>query len=324
MLLGESPFAVQVRADVSGLRTLFVTVFFSSIGALGDPGWMLANWHMVSGAVVAIILGKSLITWRALRLFGAGSVSALAAGVCLGQIGEFSFVIAEIARRELLTHDVFLLIVSSTIVTMLLTPYLVAVAPRAAGRLLGSRGSSSAGVSRAHRTTARGQVLVIGFGPAGRVVGEQLREQGAYTVVLDLNPHIVANARQLGFTAFLGDGQHEDVLVHAGVRVATAIVVTVPVPSVAIDIVRVVRSIAPNSVIVARSRFNRYCSELGDAGADVVLDEETHIGKRMSQSVRELLWPDDTSAGDRAGPDRALPVSSEATPSVGEERDGET
>ena len=297
MLLGESPFAIQVRADVSGIRTLFVTVFFSSIGALGDPGWMLSNWHILSGVVVAIIFGKSLIAWGALRLFGAGSVSALAAGICLGQIGEFSFIIAEIARGELLTDDVFLLIISATILTMLLTPYLVAAAPRLAGHLLASRGSSGAVSSGADRSSAQSQVLVVGFGPAGRVVGEYVREEGADAVVLDLNPQIVASARQLGFTAVLGDGQHEDVLLHAGVRVAKAVVVTVPAPSMAIEIVRLVRSIAPDAVIVARSRFNRYCGEFGDAGAHVVLDEETHVGIKMSQSVRELLWPDDASAG---------------------------
>jgi CPA2 family monovalent cation:H+ antiporter-2 len=297
MVLGESPFAIQVRADLSGIRTLFVTVFFSSIGALADPGWMLSNWQILSGVVIAILLGKSLLAWGALRLFGAGSVSALAAGICLGQIGEFSFVIAAIARRELLTHEVFLLFVSATILTMLLTPYLVAAAPTVAGHLLGSRRSSRAVSSGADRSSAQSQVLIVGFGPAGRVVGEQLREEGAHVVVLDLNPHIVASARQLGFTAFLGDGQHEDVLLHAGVRVADAVVVTVPAPSVAIDIVRLARFIAPDSVIVARSRFNRYCSELGDAGAHDVLDEETHVGIRMSQSVRKLLWPNDACHG---------------------------
>jgi CPA2 family monovalent cation:H+ antiporter-2 len=133
MMLAESPFAAQVRADVSALRTLFVTVFFSSIGALGDPGWMLANWKLLLPAVLAIILTKSLIAWGALRLFGAGAVSALAAGICIGQIGEFSFIMIEIARGTLISHDVFLLLVSSTLLTMLLTPYLVAVAPKVSG-----------------------------------------------------------------------------------------------------------------------------------------------------------------------------------------------
>jgi len=293
MLLGESPFSAQVRADVSGLRTLFVTVFFSSIGALGDPGWMLANWTILLPAVLAIVCCKSLLAWGSLRLFGAGAVSALAAGICIAQIGEFSFILIEIARGTLLSHDVFLLLVSATFLTMLLTPYLVAVAPRLAGYVLRPRGDPAASGGAPPPATPN-QVLIIGFGPAGQVVAERIREGGCRVVVLDVNPHGVAGARQLGFTAYLGDAQHEDILLRAGVRNAKAVVITVPAPAVAIDIVRLVRIVAPTAVIVARARYNRYFSELGDAGGHVVHDEESHVGARMATSVLEMLRPADT------------------------------
>jgi len=298
MLLAESPFAAQVRADVSALRTLFVTVFFSSIGALGDPGWMLANWQIILPTVVALILGKSIIAWGALHLFGVGAVCALATGICLGQIGEFSFIMIEIARGSLISHDLFLLLVSSTLLTMLLTPYLVAVAPKVSGYLLRTRGKGMAASNGLTRASPQGQTLVVGFGPAGRVVAEQVREGGCHVAVLELNPHEVTNARRRGFTAFLGDGRHEDILLHAGVRNARAVVVTVPAPAIAIDVVRLVRIVAPDAVIVARSRYNRYCSELGDAGAHVVHDEETHVGIRMSTSVLEMLCLPESGDGE--------------------------
>jgi CPA2 family monovalent cation:H+ antiporter-2 len=302
MFLGGSPFSVQVRADLSALRTLFVTVFFSSIGAFGDPGWMLAHWQILLPTVLAIIFGKSLMAWGALRLFGAGTVSALAAGICLGQIGEFSFIMIEIARGKLLSHDVFLLLVSSTFLTMLLTPYLIAAAPRVAGYVLRSRVDTTS-PSGDERSSPRDQVLIVGFGPAGRVVGEQVCAGGGAVVVLDLNPRSVADAHQLGFTAFVGDGQNQDVLLRAGVRHARVVVVTVPAPAAAIDIVRLVRIVSPGAVIVARSRYNRYYRELRDAGAHDVHDEETHVGIRMSTSVLELIGP---SAGAEEANRRAL------------------
>lgn len=148
------------------------------------------------------------------------------------------------------------------------------------------------------------QVLAIGFGPAGRVVCDQVREGGGHVVLLDLNPHGVATARRLGFTAFLGDGQHEDILLHAGARDAKVVVVTVPAPAVAVDIVRVVRTIAPEAVIVARARYNCYHSELVDAGAHVAHAEETHLGIQLSTSVLEALGSAD--ALDEANPSDAL------------------
>jgi CPA2 family monovalent cation:H+ antiporter-2 len=302
ILLAASPFAAQVRADLSALRTLFVTVFFSSIGALGDPGWMLANWHLLMPVVCAIIVTKSLVAWGALRMFGAGAAGALAAGICLGQIGEFSFILIEIARGTLISHEVFLLLVSSTLVTMLLTPYLVAAAPKLAGFLLRSRAQSAVELAAVTGPASQPDVLVIGFGPAGRVVAEQVRERGSRVLVLDLNPHGVSSARRLGFAAVLGDGQHEEILLRAGVREARCVVVTVPAPTVAIDTVRLVRIIAPGSAVVVRSRYNRYCSELGDAGAHVVLDEETHVGIQMSVSVLKTLGADGAAdAGHQPG-----------------------
>ena len=287
IMLGGSSFAAQVRADVSGLRTLFVTVFFSSIGALGDPAWMLANWQILLPTVIAIVVCKSAVTWGSLRLFGAGAVSALAAGICIAQIGEFSFIMAEIARGTLLTDHVFQLLVSSTVLTMLITPYLVAAAAKVAGGLRRARGAALSTPSS--RASPPNLVLVIGFGPAGRVVAERVREGGGHVVILDLNRRGVADARRLGFTAFLGDGQHEDILLHAGVRDAMAVVVTVPEPAVAVGIVRLLRIVAPGSVIVARSRYNRYYSEFVNAGAHVAHDEETQVGTQLSASVLEVL-----------------------------------
>ena len=130
---------------------------------------------------------------------------------------------------------------------------------------------------------------MIGFGPAGRVVAEQMRDEGAAVLVLDLNPHLVSEARRLGFDAHLGDAQHEDVLSHVNARTADVIVVTVPGPAVVIQVVQLLRGLAPDAFVVARARYNRYFPEIVDAGASVAHDEETHVGLRMAESVRDLL-----------------------------------
>ena len=143
---------------------------------------------------------------------------------------------------------------------------------------------------------------MIGFGPTGRVVAEQMRKDHAEIAGLDLNPHRVAEARRLGFDAFLGDGQHEDVLRHLHVRTATVIAVTVPAPRVTIQFVRLLRGVAPEAFVVARSRYNRSLPRVEDAGATIVLDEETNVGLRMAESMKELFSSRENSvdAGDEA------------------------
>ena len=137
MILAESPFATQIRADIGSIRTLLVTLFFSSIGMLGDPAWFVSNLPAVLGLVAAIVVGKSVLIWGVLRVFGLTHRNALAAGICLGQVGEFSFVLAAVGRGTVISEEVFTLIISTTIVTLFLTPYLVARGPAVAGVIVG-------------------------------------------------------------------------------------------------------------------------------------------------------------------------------------------
>ena len=71
MLLAESPFAIQVRADVSSLKTLLLTLFFTAIGMLSDPVWIASNAVLVATVVAGVVLFKAAIVFGALRLFGA-------------------------------------------------------------------------------------------------------------------------------------------------------------------------------------------------------------------------------------------------------------
>jgi len=84
LLLGGSPFATQIRVDITSLRTLLVTLFFSSIGALANPIWMLDHLAWVILVVVAVVLGKTMIIWIIMRLFHQTHALALATGFLSG------------------------------------------------------------------------------------------------------------------------------------------------------------------------------------------------------------------------------------------------
>ncbi|MHC4448263.1 MAG: cation:proton antiporter domain-containing protein, partial [Planctomycetota bacterium] len=98
LLLGGSPFAAQIRADIASLRTVLMTLFFSAIGMLGDLQWIAQHWMAVAGLVAAIVLGKSAVVWVVLRSFRQTHRHALHTGLCLAQVGEFSFVLAVVAH----------------------------------------------------------------------------------------------------------------------------------------------------------------------------------------------------------------------------------
>jgi CPA2 family monovalent cation:H+ antiporter-2 len=303
MLMAESPYATQIRADVSSLRTLLITLFFSSIGMLGDPVWALTHWLSITLLVIAIVAGKTIIIWIIMRLLGLIHRHAIATGLCLAQVGEFSFVLAEIARRHIsadgtvtgiLAEQQFMLVITATIVTLFLTPYLVALAPRLANRT--AEGLErlrlvrpTAAPESLEREPMRNHVLIIGFGPSGSAVGDAMVRHADRVIVVDLNARLVRAAQRLGFRAHIGDARHGDVLEHLHLTEAAAIVITVPDPEGARAIIHHVRHLAPSVPILVRSRYHVHRFELELAGAEVVIDEEAVMGRSLAHALRRYL-----------------------------------
>ena len=302
ILLSESPFATQIRADISPLRTLFVTLFFSSIGMLGNPAWALEHWALITAVVAAIVLGKAVVLGCVSYLFRCSPGHAIATGVCLAQVGEFSFVLAEVARREqVIDSELFELVITVTIGTLFLTPYLVAAAPKIASiaaRLLTRQRQPQNRSDEMFEQPAgkSGHIVIVGFGPAGQRVAETLmRRWKSLIVVVELNTKNSDVAKTYGLQTIIGDATRTEVLEHLRVESAGAVVITVPDPTTARKVVELVRSLAPDTAIIARARYHIHRWQLLLAGAHEVVDEEEEVGRRIALEVRRKL----RSAGDK-------------------------
>ena len=288
VLLGSSPFAAQVRAEVAPLKTLLLTLFFAAVGLAGDPGWAWANAGMVSGAVAAIVCGKALAAALVCRAVGMPSAVALAAGLCLAQIGEFSFVIAEVARAGgLLDGTAHRLIVTATIGSLALSPFLVSAARRIA-RMRPQPGAMRSEDADAGADAPR--VVLVGYGPAGRRAFERLRALGCGNVdVIESNPALAAVAVTDGARTHVGDAGRLDVLEHVGIRGADVVAVTTADLDAVRHVTALVRSIAPRTRIVARARYAATVQDMAVAGADRVVDEESIVGERIADDVAPML-----------------------------------
>lgn len=303
MLLAESPFATRIRADITPFRTLLVTLFFCSIGMLADPGWVARNWVLLAGVTVAVVVGKSAVTSGVVRLFDIPVGLSLATGLVLAQVGEFSLVIAALARQSaLMGSGDFDLIVATMMTTLFLTPALTAAAPRVARRVgTGFRagvaisrqardGLESRGVGVAETGKPGGHMVLVGFGPAGRSVAERVMADGHREIVVaDLTRQGADTARSWGLRALIGDAGRIEVLERLHVASAACVVITVPDPWTARHIVIQVRAIAPHVPIVVRVRYHVHRWQLLMAGADAVADEEEVVGLRIAEEVRPHL-----------------------------------
>lgn len=300
MLLAESPFATQVRAGVSGLKAVFLVLFFSSVGMYADPAWIASNARLVGAGIVVVVVGKTLITTGVLRIFGAAPVHAAAAGIALGQVGEFSFVLATVAAGAgLLEGDLFSLVLSVTLGTLFMASYQVVFATPVARRLcavFARRGAAGAFEDAPHSHGER-PVLIVGYGPAGMRVARALMAESIPVEVLDLNASSLERARAEGMHAHVGDAAQPEVLEHAGVRSMRAVVVTVPDTRAAASVIERVRVLAPDVPIIARARYNLHIPELKRSGADIVVDEEGEVGSRLAEQTLANIDPLNPPAG---------------------------
>lgn len=308
MLLAESPFASQIRSDVGSLRTLFVTLFFTSVGMLADPAWFLANWIEVVAWLAVVFLGKTLIIFGIGVIFKMSPVYALAAGITLAQIGEFSFVLASEARSGgLINEHVFSLAVSVTILSMFLAPYMVAFARPAARWAIGRFAPgmrSRLGSLDEPAQRQEGGVYIVGFGPAGRKVAKALLELGIQPYVIELNPRSIKAALRMGLKVHLGDASLPDIITHAGIQGACVIVVTVPDPRTAKRILQNIHALSPSSSVIVRSRYHIATPELWELGAAFAVDEENVVGRELARQVVQFLKEADPATSTCALPSK--------------------
>lgn len=290
MLLADNRFADQLRADVMPLRTLFVTLFFVSVGLLADLQWIGAHLGWVLLASVAVIAGKILITHISLRAFLPGIVDSLATAITLAQVGEFSFVLAGIARTGgSISEPVFQGVVAVSLVTLLITPFMVPRAPKlarsVAKRLMPLRALAKR--EREQQATMRlsGHILVIGYGESGEAAVKVLRELGHRPVVLDMGPREVTKAEQCGHPSFIGDARSADILEHVHLSEALGVIVSIPDFGASRVVVGQCKRLAPHVPVIARARYHQFAAELDVAGADIVADEEILVGAALAHRL---------------------------------------
>lgn len=299
MLLGSSPFATQIRADVASLRVLLLTLFFSSAGMVADPHWMWANWPLVLVATLFVTLGKLAVVWAIFRWLGQSTRVAAATGFCLAQVGEFAFVLGTMGKTSgVVSNELYALVISTVIASFMVSAFMV---PSAVWF-----GDWMAKWFDPHVRDLQGEpgsewvpdVVLIGFGPAGQASSQALLDRDLRVTVIDLNHEGIKLAKQQGFHGEIGDATQIDVLEHAQVPLCKAVIITVSHYQSALTILDNVRQIAPHAYVLVRSRYKLYTDEFARRGVVVVGDEEEVIqalGANIVDWIESSRLPNETS-----------------------------
>ena len=229
MVLSESDYGHQALADIIPLRDLFGLLFFTSVGMLLDPAFLWSHLGQILGIVLAVGLGKGVVFAGVARLFGYGNVVPLAVGLGLFQVGEFAFVLAKVGvDTGSITGELYSLILSVAIVTMMLTPLVSGQTARLYTLKRRWFRHEPLEATNLPQAALRGHVVIAGVGRVGFRVAQVMQRMGTPFVVVDLDHRRFEKARDAGMPAVYGDASQERVLEAAGVGDAAMLVVTAP------------------------------------------------------------------------------------------------
>ena len=314
LALGGGEHAKPLQASIRPLMGLMAVIFFTAMGVLFDPVYVINHLPLVIGTLLVATALKALLAGAALRFAGLPVLSALGGGLMLANIGEFSFVLAATAfGQDKALADLYRLVVAVTCLSLLFTPLLMALAARLLPK------SSALGI-----TATGDSVVIAGLGPVGNTVVTTLRELGYPLLLVDRNPHLLESWQgQPGITTHQGRIEDmDDWLPRLGHRPAL-VVLTFPIPDASALVARRLIALDPSLMIVARSPFQSQEAILHAAGVREVICDERETAKallpvliraihdrtedrhrldRTRQTLRSLERHSETEPGDQQPP----------------------
>jgi CPA2 family monovalent cation:H+ antiporter-2 len=290
LIINGSDYAHETLARLLPLRDVFVALFFVTIGALIDPANLLANVPLLATMVAMIVVGKLVLRTVVVWLFRESFWTALLVGVGLTQIGEFSFVLVQVARTAgHVGPEIYNATLAASLVTILINALLVRTVPDWIARYRGvEERAAPTGVERA----VTEHVVLCGFGRVGSAVGEALETFGIRFVVIERDPDIVRGLRSRGVPCLFGDAAQPRILEEAGSGRASLVVVALPEMDRAQLAVRGVRALSPQVPILARAHSASGREGLADSGATEVIQPELEAAATLIRhALRELALP---------------------------------
>jgi CPA2 family monovalent cation:H+ antiporter-2 len=294
VLLAETEFKHEVELMIEPFKGLLMGLFFMTVGMGMDLRQVAAAPLWIACAVVGLVAIKALVVTLLLRIGGLGWGRAVEGGLLLGQGGEFAFIVlVQATAANLVEAQLAQLVTLAVGLSMFITPPLARL-----GTAIGKRATTvaerdTAAADYDKLESARGRIIIAGFGRVGRQLAKLLGDQGIAYVAFETDVRLVARLRAEGFPVYYGDASRADLLHKVDAGAAPAIVLTMDHPASALHAVRGIRRQFPDVRLYARSRDEKHAVELTMAGATIVVPETLEASLQLSASVLEAMGMND-------------------------------
>lgn len=290
LLLARSPYSMSVISGILPYRDVFMSLFFISVGMMLNLGYFGEHFILIILGTAIFIIIKTLLSLPAVLIQGYPLKVAITTSMFLAQVGEFSFVLAaQGLAAGLFNMDNYQTFLAVSVLTMMLTPGMIALAPKVAEKVTHQRMPDTP--TKPDKNDIEDHLVIIGFGISGKHLAQVAKESGIPYKILEMNPETVNRYHDKEPISH-GDASQPVVLEHLGVPKARAMAIVISDPAAVRNITVEARKLNPNLYIVARTRFVTEIAPLHKLGAnDVVAEEFESSIEVFSHILSQYLIP---------------------------------
>ncbi|KAB2904853.1 MAG: sodium:proton exchanger [Anaerolineae bacterium] len=304
VVVSESALGHQAGAEVLPFQQIFAVLFFVSVGMLVNPAYLLANAGPVLVLTGFIVLGKSLVTALLGFIFPHPARTILVVAAGLSQIGEFSFIVGRAGLAlNLLNQEQYSLILAGALLSIMVNPLMFRAVPHIEKLLqrapsIWRRLNHQREINLAVAEKLAGHVVVLGYGRVGQYIVNVLGHLNIPRLVVEMDAAKVAELERADVPVLMGDAANSELLNHAGLEHARALVVTLPEEAAAEIVVSTVHKLRPTLPIIVRASTQSGVSRLVQLGAHDVIHPELeggleimrHTLLRLNFAPNEVQW----------------------------------
>jgi CPA2 family monovalent cation:H+ antiporter-2 len=289
LMISEVEYADQTLTYVEPIRDIFASLFFAAVGMLIDPLFIWNNLELILGLVALVFVGKFLIVTPLVRAFRYSLKTSLIVGLGLAQIGEFSFVLASKGQvLGLVSRRVYLLILGTTAVTLVITPFVLRLIPKlfewaeVVPWLKQILDGADKPLEVPEHLPTQNHIVVCGYGGIGRNIVQLLQAYKQPVVVIDQSEQRIQQLREAEIPYVYGNAASLHVLEAAGVEQARGIAIALPDPmSIRLCLKRALE-LAPDLDAVVRATQDKDIDLLYQLGAREVVQAEFEASIELS------------------------------------------
>jgi monovalent cation:H+ antiporter-2, CPA2 family len=292
LMISEVEYADRTLTYVEPIRDIFAALFFAAIGMLIDPRFLWENLDLILGLVSIVFIGKFAIITPLVRLFGYPLKTALIAGLGLAQIGEFSFVLASEGQAlGLVSRRVYLLLLGTTAVTLLVTPFILKLIPSLLAWIesvpILDRWFKPAEYPQevSENVEFDDRIVICGYGRTGQSLVALLTAQNIPVVVIEESEAAVQKLRDGNIPYIYGNAVSLNVLAKAGLDRAKAMVIALPDSMSTRLCLKHALEIYPNLDVVVRADRYKDIELLYQIGGTEVVQPEFEATLEMANHI---------------------------------------